>query len=360
MKKNDSVRKNSSFKIKKGIILSILISIIMLLLILVETKNGVIERIITNINKENENLETTEASADIETTYIVNSTNENTTNITIMIKSDNDIDKVITPDGNEIIIKDKRKISIDYQVNLEEEYIFKIQGKGDTEARDYKLKVTGEAKPIIEQNESYTYPLITKNSVTINKKVTIDYGDSTNNYYSVDNGETWQEYTGEIGISKDCVVMAKAKTEEENVIQRVNKKEITINIASNAIPAVCYDGDSTTGVRSPSTPHFNTYASSIYYIGVSSELYGEQVNFQGRITYNSYWRSRGRIYIDFLEEDMSTTVSSQILITSTATTVNSNVTIPSETAFLKITLQTQEDASNSEQYAWLYEIWPVN
>lgn len=94
-------------KIAKRKIFVIMIILLMLLgltsIFYVEKKE-----IYKNIN--NEKKEANELlSSEIETTYVVNSIEGETINVTITIKNNNGIQSIIAPDGNEIIIKDENK-----------------------------------------------------------------------------------------------------------------------------------------------------------------------------------------------------------------------------------------------------------
>lgn len=161
----------------------------------------------------NEKLEIVEdvgiLTENTEVTYVVNSTNENVENITIVIFNNTGIARVVTPENLNIVPTEKKaKLAIDYTIKKGQEYIFKIQKEGEDKLEEFILK---DDTVEINQTESYLYPILYDTGVEINKYITINYGDSKNNYYSVDNGETWIEYTGSIKVNKETTILAKSK-----------------------------------------------------------------------------------------------------------------------------------------------------
>lgn len=183
--------------------------------------------------------------AQTETTYKVNSINENIMNVTIHIKNEIGIQKIIKPDNKSITpTGTKEEIAIDYEVEDGKEYKFKVQLVGSNEEKEYILKANLNAKPEIRQNESNAYPIITQYGIEINKAVNIDYGENTNNYYSLDGGNSWIKYTDEIKIQKECNL--RAKTVIEGEITRENSEQISLQLAQDALPPQCYDGDEQT------------------------------------------------------------------------------------------------------------------
>ena len=183
--------------------------------------------------------------AQTETTYKVNSINENIMNVTIHIKNEIGIQKIIKPDNKSITpTGTKEEIAIDYEVEDGKEYKFKVQLVGSNEEKEYILKANLNAKPEIRQNESNAYPIITQYGIEINKIVNIDYGENTNNYYSLDGGNSWIKYTDEIKIQKECNL--RAKTVIEGEITRENSEQISLQLAQDALPPQCYDGDEQT------------------------------------------------------------------------------------------------------------------
>ena len=214
-----------------------------------------------------------------ETTYLINSKDGDTMQITVKIKNKSGIEKVITPEGREITPKvDKTQIGIDYKIISGNDYIFKVKVSGSEEIKSYELKADINAKPEIQQNDSYAYPLITKYGVEISKNVEIDYGDNINNYYSIDNGETWNKYDESFVIVKECNIIAKSVIEGE--ITREDRKEIKFNLAGNLLGPEAYDGNEDT--------FFETGYAQTYYMNISKETWNNSLAFIGE-GYNGIW-----------------------------------------------------------------------
>lgn len=201
-----------------------------------------------------------------ETTYHVNSIDGNVMQVTIKIKNTLGIEKVITPTGKEIVPQiDKTQIGIDYEVISGNNYIFKVKTVGAEEIKEYILKADVNAKPEINQNESYAYPLLNEYGIEVNKYVEIDYGENANNYYSIDNGKTWEKYTGKVKIQKECTLIAKIVIDGE--ITREDKKKITFELADDAVGSEAYDNNDETG--------YTIKGVGNHYIEVNEEMIGE-------------------------------------------------------------------------------------
>ena len=229
--------------------------------------------------------------AQTETTYKVNSINENIMNVTIHIKNEIGIQKIIKPDNKSITpTGTKEEIAIDYEVEDGKEYKFKVQLVGSNEEKEYILKANLNAKPEIRQNESNAYPIITQYGIEINKIVNIDYGENTNNYYSLDGGNSWIKYTDDgINVKKEGKILARTIIERE--ITKESQEDITMQLAEDALGLNSYDKDDKT-----------------YEIGVnkrlliSNEVYGENINI------HLYCPAYNHIYTKFYEKDGKTDI----------------------------------------------------
>lgn len=196
-----------------------------------------------SIQKMNE--VTSAESNEVEATYQINEINDTFINITILFESNlENIEYIITPVGNKIY-SDKKKIAVDYNIENGINYIFKVKSENEGE-ENFTLIGDKDAKPKIEQSESYSYPTLYDTGVEIGKYVTVDYGSNTNNYYSLDNGKTWSEYNDKIKINNEGNLLAKSKVQNE--INKVSKQYISINLAEDAIPKEVYDDDISTGM----------------------------------------------------------------------------------------------------------------
>lgn len=258
---------------KKGITIITLVTIILLILtgiiiVVLNGENGLISKV--NLAKKQEEIISTldeVYTVETETTYQINSIEGEKIQITIKIKNDAGIAKIITPEGNEITsqVNNKTQFAIDYEVTSGTDYIFKIQTIGSDTLKDYVLRANIEAKPKIEQNTSYTYPVLSKYGVEINKRVSIDFGDNKNNYYSLDNGLTWNIYTDVLKIDQECSLVAKTIVDGE--ITREDREDITLELADDAMGLEAYDKDESTYITSA------TYK----YLDVDSDLIGKNI-----------------------------------------------------------------------------------
>lgn len=247
-----------------------------------------------------------------ETTYLINSKDGDTMQVTVKIKNKSGIEKVITPEGREIIPQvEKTQISIDYKIVSGNNYTFKVKIIGSEEIKSYELKANINAKPEIQQNDSYAYPLITKYGVKISKIIKIDYGDNTNNYYSIDNGKTWEKYEGPFGIGKEYNVMAKSITDGE--ITREDKKKIKFDLAGDLLGPEAYDENEDT--------FYETGYAQTYYMNVDKETWNNQLIFIGE-GYNGIW---------FLNDEGKT-----LYFTNYFSTKDNTFNIPENTAQIKI------------------------
>ena len=181
-----------------------------------------------------------------DTTYKVNSTNGNIMNVTVNIKNEIGIQRVIKPDNTDVTpAGSKEQVAIDYDVEDGKEYKFKVQLIGSNEQKEYILKANLNAKPEIEQNESNAYPTLTEYGFEINKIVKIDYGENADNYYSLDNGNSWIKYTEDgVSVKKEGKILAKSLINGE--ITKESEENITMQLASDAISKEWYDGDENT------------------------------------------------------------------------------------------------------------------
>lgn len=247
-----------------------------------------------------------------ETTYQINSINGNVMQVTIKIKNTSGIEKIINPLGNEIVPQvNKTQIKIDYEVISGNNYIFKVKIKGSEEIKEYILKADINAKPEIKQNESFVYPMLTEYGVEINKTVEIDYGENTNNYYSIDNGITWNKYDESFKIKNECILMTKTIIEGE--ITREDKKKIAFNFADNAVGVEAYDENDSTFFQAG-------YANTLY-MNISSEVWNEPLTLI----------SEGYTGIWFLDKD-----GNNLYFSNYFSTKDNTYTIPENSTKIKI------------------------
>ncbi len=143
--------------------------------------------------------------------------------IVITIENQNGIEKII---GEDLSIqgKGKNKIAIDKKMKEGEEYKIKIKAVGEEE-EEYVLIAT--SKPIITITNMDT----TGDGTT--KTVEIEYpnNEKLKNYYSLDDGITWQEYSGEINALEveNRTINAKVEVKEGKTIQKTGVEAVIVS-----------------------------------------------------------------------------------------------------------------------------------
>ena len=252
-------------KRKKSIILLALIIITFIILAgisiaILAGKNGILNKVSIAKEKHQES----DVQDNIESTYVINSVNENNMKVTITLISNTEIETINTPDGN-AIYANRNKIAIDFEAILGKNYTFKIKLKDDEELKECVLKADTNSKPIISENINDSYPKLTQYGVKLNKKIDIDYGDGTNNYYSLDGGKTWNVYNGTIIVNEKGTILA--KTLIDNEITKVEIKNYTINLAKDALGIEAYTGGDSSYVQT----------GEYKYMDIESELIGKKL-----------------------------------------------------------------------------------
>ena len=287
--------------------------------------------------------------AKTDATYVVKSINNNTANVTITMKNNSGIKKITKPNGESLIPTDN-SIEIEYEITVGNEYIFKVQNSDDKE-EDYTLKYTNESKPeIIDDGTTGAYPVLTSTGVTSSSKtVKIDYGDSEGqHYYSTDNGSTWNVYENPVSISKKCTIMAKSKS-NNNVIQKIDKKDVEASAAADAITSEAFDGNEDTFIQMHQniTPGTNTR-----YILIDSSMRGKKVGIKWwNWYYGGYYST-----ITFMDSDDNSLTTYTLPANTTACEVYN---IPNKAYKMKYFVRFADSYWSSEDgFGKLYEIVP--
>lgn len=173
-----------------------------------------------------------------EVTYEIVSIVNNKINLRLSMKNKAGIQQITCQD---IVIggENQTTLNIDYEVEQNKDYTFNIKLSNKDEDT-FVLNVNANLIQI-KENTSNSYPTITESGIILEKIVSIEYSDKdAKNYYSLDNGETWLEYEGNIKVSKEGTIKAKSIM-SDGIIQIVSKS-IKFNLASDAMPAAVYDG----------------------------------------------------------------------------------------------------------------------
>ena len=184
--------------------------------------------------------------ADIKAEYEIVSKQNAIYIVNLKIESNKNIEKILLPDNTEQNAEsENQKIFYinGYQIGKNEERIFNIKLKEIEESIQYSLKI--EDYDIIIDSEIKEYPMLSKEKEEVEKsinKIAIDFGEYTNNYYSLDNGENWKKYEGPIQIEEEITI--KAKTIVDNKFSFVKTQAIQkASAVQDAIGEEAYDGN---------------------------------------------------------------------------------------------------------------------
>ncbi len=131
--------------------------------------------------------------------------------------------------------------------------------------------------PVITSNSGY--PSLTVYGVLINAPTTITYDTRTDidNYYSLDNGVSWNIYTGSISYVSGSIIAKSVKKESE--LEVVVSK--TIIVSSDSIKAVAYDGNI-------NTSYVTTDIATTHKMHIDSEMIGKNISIVATIPSPSY------------------------------------------------------------------------
>ena len=173
--------------------------------------------------------------------------------------------------------------------------------------------------PIIESN--YAYPIITEYGVRLDGiKIIYDTKEGLENYYSIDNGTTWNKYTGPFQILGTVTV--KAKSVKNGNILSETSQEVTMPI--DALPSETYDGNDDTYVQP--TGDVN------YYINIDSTMKNKKIRVYMKSLAQTY--CIGSIYT-VLEDG----TEQRKAIVDLQSTFNSTIEIPENAVKLRVLLQ---------------------
>lgn len=226
---------NKKSKIKSIIFIIFLLIIVLDIIIFILTGNEIITSSKKYLKKQ-EKLEINKTEA----TYEVVNDNGEEFDIVILIQNQLGIKNVKCPNGLELNANGKSNISIDYKIKQNQQYQFIISTKDNEET--LILDSTNTNKIEIQEQSSQDYPIITDTGIKEPKKViNIQYNQEGKNYYSLDEGQTWNEYKNELDIYNNKLI--KAKTIKDGYISQIVSKNIEINIPKDALSYKAYDGN---------------------------------------------------------------------------------------------------------------------
>ena len=207
-----------------------------------------------------------------------------------------------------------------------------IYAKGITETGNieevtrvvYALDLDAPTPPII--NSLSEYPILTEYGVKADRTITIQYDsrDDIENYYSVNNGKTWELYKGAFDTNVSVIQAKSVKKESSLTITTKNE----IQIPTNTIGIKAYDEIEST---------YEDLSNNVEkYIEISSKLWNQNVE----ITFNSGNHNAGVLFYDQDKKEISRqSISSGVITTK-------RFLIPSGTKYIRI----------SSEYFHLHEI----
>ena len=229
--------------------------------------------------------------SETEGTYTVTSAEGNKYNVLIKISNSNGIKSIEKPDGN-VISVDNNEIEFEYQIEKDSTYTFVIKTNKNEKELTLDSSKINEIEIIDEA--SSVYPIISLYGVSDGATVNINYYQNENNYYSIDNGSTWFEYTNSIIIGQGNI---KAKSIETDKITQIVSKDINLHLASDALGTEAYDNNINTSTLSSSAGTSNGgRTDGIGYINVDSSLWEHDI----RVYYNDQATEK-RAYISMYD-----------------------------------------------------------
>ena len=178
--------------------------------------------------------------------YELSSTEPQQEEITITVKatiSEGEVKSIVNPDNEEIIGNE-----ITYKVTKNGKYTFIAKSSTGTREKETinitNIKIT---KPSIIVKQTGGYPLMTSSGIVGTlSKVEIKYEDNSNlvNYYSEDNGTTWNEYKGTIETGKSKIMAKSVDKGNEQIASDITTQ--IIDVPDDAIGIEAYDNNEET------------------------------------------------------------------------------------------------------------------
>lgn len=159
--------------------------------------------------------------------------------VTIKVKvttEDGTIVAVTKPDGTTT-----EETEFEYKVKENKTYKFVAKGSNGGKAIE-TIEITNVKEtakdPIIESN--YGYPVLKSTGISVDNTVSItfDNKEGLENYYSIDNGVTWNKYTEAFAINQATTIKAKS-VKNGNVLAQ---SSINISVPEDALGPLAYDG----------------------------------------------------------------------------------------------------------------------
>ena len=140
------------------------------------------------------------------------------------------------------------------------------------------LDVDAPQLPVI--NSNYGYPILTEYGIQFDGETTITYDtrNDIDNYYSIDNGTTWQKYTGSFNMPGAGTIKAKSVKKSSGLEVIATR---TISMPGNALTPTAYDGNEGTNC------HLGVYG-TMKYLYISEEMIGKKLYYSVSTFNRSY------------------------------------------------------------------------
>lgn len=184
------------------------------------------------ISEKEQSIISIEKSNDIEFLYELTSYENNKLKILIKITDNNNgIDTIEFTDGDIQKCDGQKEVGIDYEIEEGIDYTFMAKNSKGLTKKDV-INFTKPEEPVI-QATNFGYPTLTYTGVEA-PKIEISYDERTEfkNYYSLDDGETWNLYTGPINTSINNI---KAKSEHNKCVELYTEVSTTIQQPSDTL-----------------------------------------------------------------------------------------------------------------------------
>ena len=219
--------------------------------------------------------------------------------------------------------------------------IFVTAKDNEQNEKSYQTSISGldfdiPATPVININGG---SLKLTSTGVFNTTITYDDRDDIENYYSLDDGVTWNSYTGGFTATSGTVQAKSVKTSSGLTV--VSSASAS-SVASDALPANAYDGSTSSYVT------FSDFGSVVQtnigqgYIYIDSSIYGKTLNF-------TCYRDDVSYYTDAYAEVYDTSGTKLTTLNCTwGKTVTKTYTIPSTANYIRFVV-----GSNAK----LYEVW---
>lgn len=227
---------------KKIIIYVIIIFFVISLVAILNNNFKIIEKI-TNGRLQNEDEETTEIP--LITYQVYDNIDENKIKTLVTINDNSGIEYIEYPEGTKLETKDKTQVSIDYNMEKDKNYTFKIKTKSNEQIQEQTVCanedfINDKGISISKLNNENGYKVI-----DIENKINLD---GYKAYYQIGKNGSWIEGTGKIGLAdydlttnnllnEDNTITINAKIENQTTKNAVNvtkKYEVETSSKNNS------------------------------------------------------------------------------------------------------------------------------